>query len=112
MYHINRFTAKNTWDFFIHKNLKKFLSEQLDYFIKAEVLDIRTLEEEKFLDKHITRAKVVKEIGETIIDFLAQIEDFQKKLWEKKKFVLKTDYVITLDRIKEYAEEFFRKHFK
>lgn len=56
---------------------------------------------------------MVKEIGETIIDFLAQIEDFQKKLWEKRKFVLKTDYVITLDRIKEYAgEEFFRKHFR
>jgi adenine-specific DNA-methyltransferase len=107
LYHISRFTAKNTRDYFIHKNLKKFLSEQLDYFIKSEVLDIKTLEEEKFLDKHITRAKVVREIGEAIIDFLSQIEDFQKRLWEKKKFVLKTDYVITLDKIKEYAGEDF-----
>ncbi|HOM27519.1 MAG TPA: site-specific DNA-methyltransferase [bacterium] len=107
LYHINRFTAKNTRDFFIHKNLKRFLEEQLDYFIKAEVLDIKTLEEEKFLDKHITRAKVVREIGEKIIDFLSQIEDFQKKLWEKKKFVIRTDYVITLDRIKEWTDEKF-----
>jgi len=105
--HISRFTAKNTKDYFIHKNLKKFLSEQLDYFIKAEVLNIETIEKEEFLDKHIARAKVVREIGETIIDFLSQIEDFQKKLWEKKKFVLKTDYVITLDKIKEYAGENF-----
>jgi len=99
LYQISRFTAKNTKDYFIHKNLKKFLSEQLDYFIKAEVLSIETLEKESFLDKHITRAKVVREIGEDIIDFLSQIEDFQKRLWEKKKFVLKTEYVITTDRI-------------
>jgi adenine-specific DNA-methyltransferase len=103
-YHLNRFTAKNTRDYFIHKNLKKFLSEQLDYFIKSEVLDIETIEKERFLDKHITKAKVVREIGEAIIDFLSQIEDFQKSLWEKKKFVIKTEYVITTDRI---PEEFY-----
>jgi len=101
LYQIKRFTAKNTKDYFLHKNLKKFLSEQLDYFIKAEVLDIETLERERFLDKHTTRAKVVREIGEDIINFLAQIEDFQKRLWEKKKFVLKTEYVITTDRVPE-----------
>ncbi|MGB9856464.1 MAG: site-specific DNA-methyltransferase, partial [Caldisericum exile] len=110
LYQISRFTAKNTKDYFIHKNLKKFLSEQLDYFIKSEVLDIETLERERFLDKHITRAKVVREIGEAIIDFLSQIEDFQKRLWEKKKFVIKTDYVITMDRIKDWTDaEFYKK---
>jgi len=109
LYHLNRFTAKNTKDYFIHKNLKKFLSEQLDYFIKAEVLDIETLEKERFLDKHITRAKVVREIGEDIIDFLSQIEDFQKRLWEKRKFVLKTEYVITTDRV---PEEFYEEIWK
>jgi len=113
LYHINRFTAKNTRDYFIHKNLKKFLMGQLDYFIKSEVLNYETLSEEKYLDKHITRAKVVKEVGEKIIDFLAQIEDFQKKLWEKKKFVIQTHYVITLDKIKEWAgEEFYREVLK
>ena len=106
LYQISRFAAKNTKDYFIHKNLRKFLSEQLDYFIKAEVLSIETLEKERFLDKHITRAKVVREIGEDIIGFLSQIEDFQKRLWEKKKFVLKTEYVITTDRVpKESLDE-------
>jgi adenine-specific DNA-methyltransferase len=109
LYHISRLTAKNTKDYFIHKNLKKFLSEQLDYFIKAEVLSLETLEKERFLDKHITRAKVVREIGEDIIDFLSQIEDFQKRLWEKKKFVLKTEYVITTDRV---PEEFYDEIWK
>ena len=106
LYQLGRFTAKNTKDYFIHKNLKRFLSDQLDYFIKAEVISLETLDKERFFDKHITRAKVVREIGEKIIDFLSQIEDFQKKLWEKKKFVLKTEYVITTDRVPEdfYAE--------
>jgi len=108
-HHLNRFTAKNTRDYFIHKNLKNFLSEQLDYFIKAEVLDINTIEKERFLDKHITRAKVVREIGEEIINFLSHIENFQKRLWEKKKFVIKTEYVITTDRI---PEEFYEEIWK
>lgn len=38
-------------------------------------------------------------VGEKIITFLAQLEDFQKKLWLKKKFVVGCDYCITLDRI-------------
>ena len=108
-HHLNRFTAKNTRDYFIHKNLKNFLSKQLDYFIKAEVLDINTIEKERFLDKHITRAKVVREIGEEIINFLSHIENFQKRLWEKKKFVIRTEYVITTDRI---PEEFYDEIWK
>ncbi|CAO80966.1 DNA methyltransferase [Candidatus Cloacimonas acidaminovorans] len=107
LYQLNRFTSKNTKDYFIHKDLKKFLSEQLEFFIKDEVLNIDTMEQAKFLDKHITRAKVVRDIGTDIIDFLAQIENFQKRLWEKKKFVLSTNYVISLDRICQYTDKEF-----
>ena len=101
--HLYKFTRKITSDFFIHKDLKGFLERELDYFIKAEVLDIDSLdtEKEKYFDRHITRAKVVRNIGKRIIEFLSQIENFQKMLWEKKKFVLRTDYVITIDRIPE-----------
>ncbi len=99
--HLFRFTRKITSDFFIHKDLKGFLDRELDYFIKTEVLDIESFdtEKEKYFNRQITRAKVVKNVGRRIIDFLSQIEDFQKMLWEKKKFVLRTEYVITLDRI-------------
>jgi len=101
--HLYKYTRKITSDFFIHKDLKGFLERELDYFIKTEVLDIDSLgtEKERYFDRHITRAKVVKNIGKRIIEFLSQIEDFQKMLWEKKKFVLRTDYVITIDRIPE-----------
>jgi adenine-specific DNA-methyltransferase len=99
LHHITRYAAKNARDFFIHKNLKKFLSEQLDYYIKSEVISLETIVEGKNVERHLSRARAVRRIGEDIISFLAQIEDFQKKLWEKKKFVLRTDYVITSDRI-------------
>lgn len=94
--HLYKYTRKITSDFFIHKNLKGFLDRELDYFIKSEIIDLNNLE-----PRHITRAKVVEGIGKRIIEFLYQIEDFQKMLWEKKKFVLRTDYVITFDRIPE-----------
>lgn len=99
---LKKYTKRVTSDFFIHKNLKGFLERELDYFIKTEVININNLD-----GRHITRAKVVEGIGKRIIEFLAQIEDFQKMLWEKKKFVLQTDYVITIDKIKEYAGEEF-----
>lgn len=40
-------------------------------------------------------------MGHIIIDFLAQIEDFQKKLWLKKKFVVETNWCMTLNCIDE-----------
>ena len=50
--------------------------------------------------------KTFKTIANKIIVFLSQIEEFQKKLWLKKKFVIDANYCITLDRIDEkYYEE-------
>ena len=49
----------------------------------------------------LTKAKVLRTIAKKIIAFLAQLEDFQKKLFLKKKFVTETNYCITLDRIDE-----------
>jgi adenine-specific DNA-methyltransferase len=92
--HLYKYTHKITSDFFIHKNLKGFLERELDYFIKTEVLDINNLD-----SRRVTRAEVVENIGKRIIEFLSQIEEYQKLLWDKKKFVLRTDYVITTDRI-------------
>src|SRR5699024_7169954 len=40
-----------------------------------------------------------------VITFLSQIEDFQKKLFEKKKFVVDTHYCVTLDKVPEELYE-------
>lgn len=101
--HLTRFTRKNTSDFFIHKDLRGFLLRELDFFIKNEVLllDELIVGSKQNLDHQVRRARVVRDIGEKIIDFLAQIEDFQKKLWEKKKFVVRTEYCLTIDHLPE-----------
>ena len=43
----------------------------------------------------------MKLIGEKVITFLSSLEEFQKKLFLKKKMVVETGYCITLDRIDE-----------
>jgi adenine-specific DNA-methyltransferase len=45
--------------------------------------------------------RAIKRLGRGVIAFLAQIEDFQKKLFEKKKLVVSAGYCITLDRVPE-----------
>ena len=102
------YTSKNTFDYFIHKDLGGFLRRELDFYIKNEVLfidDIGT-ENEKYLIDYVNQVKIIKSIANKIIKFLEQIENFQKKLWLKKKFVVESNYCITLDRIpkKFYSE--------
>lgn len=101
---LNHFIARNQSDFFIHKRLKEALLEDLDIFLKTEVLDADQLLADGDLPRRVTKvARIVRRVGQQIIDFLAALEDFQKVLWEKKKLVFATRYVITLDRIDKLA---------
>ncbi len=99
--HLRTYTRRNTADFFIHKDLQQFLKRELDVYIKNEAIPlsdfILTNENLGWLET----AKLVHRIATQIIGFLSQIEEFQKRLWLKKKFVLSTDYCITLDRVPE-----------
>lgn len=98
------FIARNQSDFFIHKRLKEALYEDLNIFIKTDMLDVDQLLAGGDLPRRVVKlARIVREVGCQIIDFLATLEDFQKALWEKKKLVFETRYVITLDRIDKLA---------
>lgn len=101
--HLNNFTAKNTFDYFIHKDLGKFLNRELDFYIKNEIMHIDDIEEESApkVEQYLCKVKVLRKVARKIITFLASLEDFQKKIWLKKKFVLETNYCITLDRVPE-----------
>lgn len=101
--HLNDYVARNTFDYFIHKDLGGFLSRELDFYIKNEILvidDIDARTPEEFL-KHLTVIKAIKKVGMKLITFLASLENFQKRLWLKKKFVVESNYCITLDRVPE-----------
>lgn len=101
--HLETYVAKNTFDYFIHKDLRGFLNRELDFYIKAEIMHLDDLDtdNEVKVNAYLDKVKAIKKVGRTIIDFLAQIEDFQKKLWLKKKFVVETNWCITLDKIDE-----------
>ncbi|MEW6504416.1 MAG: site-specific DNA-methyltransferase [Chloroflexota bacterium] len=107
-HHLRQYTARNTRDFFIHKDLRGFLSRELDFYLKNEVLNLEEMEAagENLAEGWFQLLRLIKRIGNHIIEFLAQVEDFQKMLWEKKKFVTETFYVITLGNIPEsfYAD--------
>ena len=96
--HLTDYTAKNSFDYFIHKDLGGFLRRELDFYIKNEVMLLDDLDV-KHIESQLNIIKAIKLVGEKIIRMLAQLEDFQKKLWLKKKFVVQSDYCITLDRV-------------
>ncbi len=102
--HLDIYTQKNSADYFIHKDLGKFLRHELDFYIKNEVMnldDVTSSESFSNIERQLVIIKTLRQIGLEIISFLASLEDFQKKLWLKKKFVVRSDYSITLDRVDE-----------
>jgi adenine-specific DNA-methyltransferase len=106
--HLKRYTARNTFDYFIHKDLGTFLRRELDFYIKNEVMHLDDVESETAprVEQYLSKIKVIRKIAGKIIAFLAQLEDFQKKLWLKKKFVVETQWCIRVGCIPEtfYAE--------
>ena len=104
--HLGRYVGRNAFDYFIHKDLGGFLRRELDFYIKNEVMYLDDIESETAprVDQYLSKIKVIRKIAHKLIDFLAQLEDFQRKIWLKKKFVVETNYCITLDRI---PEEFY-----
>jgi adenine-specific DNA-methyltransferase len=100
--HLTQYTTRNTADYFIHKNLGGFLRNELDFYIKNEVMhldDVQHAETFAAIEKNLRQIQTLRAIALDLIDFLAQLEDFQKKLWLKKKFVTAAHYCLTLDRV-------------
>ncbi|WP_214185743.1 site-specific DNA-methyltransferase [Geobacter hydrogenophilus] len=102
--HLTTYTLKNSADYFIHKDLGGFLRRELDFYIKNEVMhldDVQNAERFADIEKNLRMIQCLRAIALDLITFLAQLEDFQKKLWEKKKFVVAAHYCVTLDRVPE-----------
>ena len=108
--YLTDYTAKNTFDYFVHKDLGGFLRRELSFYIKNELLrldDILPADSNGLAPQVLTneanlnKLLAFKTIANQVIHFLDQLEGFQKKLWLKKKFVLESHYCMTLDRVSE-----------
>ena len=99
--HLKLYTAKNSFDYFIHKDIGGFLRHELDLYIKQDVLKLDDLAmgDTGQLRRHLAHTQAVRCVAEKIIAFLAQLEDFQKRIWLRKKFVLETQWCMTLDMV-------------
>jgi len=89
------FEKQNEVDYFINKDAKTFLREQFDIWLYQYVFS----GESKWSEERIKQLQILKDISFKIINFISQFEDELVKIWNKPKFVLNSNYVITLDRI-------------
>jgi adenine specific DNA methylase Mod len=89
------FEAQSEVDYFINKNAKEFLQEQFKIWLYQYIYS----EETEWPKERIDQLQILKDIAFKIIDFISQFEDELVKIWNKPKFVLNSNYVITLDRI-------------
>ena len=102
--HLKRYARKNRTDYFVHPDLGGFLQDELDYYIKNEVLDAGALlagDVERLQDR-LAQARVVQQVGAHIIALLHQIEDVQARLFEKRKLVLRADYLAPMFALPEF----------
>lgn len=101
--HLDDFTARYAFDYFIHKDLGGFFRRELDFFIKNEIMHLDDVEDEAApkVELYLSKIKALRKIAHKVVAFLEQLETFQKKLWLKKKFVVETNYCVTLDRVPE-----------
>jgi len=89
------FEAQSEVDYFINKNAKEFLQEQFKIWLYQYIYS----EETEWPKERIDELQILKNIAFKIINFIYQFEDELVKIWNKPKFVLNSNYVITLDRI-------------
>jgi len=100
------FEKQSEVDYFINKNAKEFLKEQFNIWLYQYVFsgsphEIGTISRggSEWTEKRIKQLQALKDFAFKIIDFISQFEDELVKIWNKPKFVLNSNYVITLDRI-------------
>jgi adenine specific DNA methylase Mod len=96
-----RFEQQSEVDYFIHKNAKAFLTEQLKLYIYNYLFK----EKQEWTKERLDQIYKFQEIAELIIDFISKFEDEIVKIWNKPRFVFNSNYVITLDRIIKQNKE-------
>lgn len=91
---LSHFTRRNTSDYFIHKDLENFFRGELEFFIRDQIVHEADLEGDFELKRRTIH--VFRELASTLIAFLAQVEEAQKRLFEKRKFVVTADYLLPI----------------
>ncbi len=95
------FEKQSEVDYFINKNSKKFLRDRFDVYLYQYMFGDGERSYNKFNEKRINQLMVLKDVAYNVIDFISQFEDELVRIWNKPKFVLDSNYIITKDKIME-----------
>ncbi len=92
---LRAYTAMAEVDYFINRDAHGYLKERFDLWLKNHIFNYGDEVPEPDLDAF----SAMRMAGYSIIDAVSVFEDELIKVWNKPKFILNSNYVITLDRI-------------
>jgi adenine specific DNA methylase Mod len=89
------FEQQSELDYFLCKNARRFLREQFDLWLYHDRCSVTSV----LTEPDMRQIKILQDIGYRIIDFISELEEELVGIWNKPKFALASNYVVTLDRI-------------
>ena len=95
------FEKQSEVDYFINKNAKKFLRDRFDIYLYQYMFNDGERSYNEFNEVRIKQLLALKDVAYDVIDFISQFENELVRVWNKPKFVLDSNYVITKDKIWE-----------
>lgn len=94
---INAFNKQSSFDFFINKNAAEFLCNELDLYIYQYLF----LQQSNFNENRIKQISDFKQIACELIDFISKFENELVKIWNKPRFVLNSNYLVSIKTLAE-----------
>ncbi len=103
---LNTFFVGMDSDYFIHKDLDKFLKTEQRRYIQNTILgDLDTLLNLNPDNPAFAIATAFRNVTDEVIALLVAVETFQKQLFLMKKKVVSTDYLISIGKIVEVTKD-------
>lgn len=97
---LNRFYVGQDADYFIHKDLRGFLTREKDRFIKNVVFsNLEALLDRRADAATLIIARAFNAVAGRIIEFLDATETFQRNLYTLKKKVIDTHWLMSVGKI-------------
>ena len=103
---LNTFFVGMDSDYFIHKDLDRFLKTEQRRYIQNTILgDLYTLLNLSSENPAFAIATAFRSVTDEVIALLVAVETFQKQLFLMKKKVVSTDYLISVGKISEATKD-------
>ena len=103
---LNTFFVGMDSDYFIHKDLDRFLKTEQRRYIQNNILgDLDTLLNLSPENPAFAIATAFRSVTDEVIALLVAVETFQKQLFLMKKKVVSTDYLISVGKISEVTKD-------